>query len=220
MQILIASSNPHKIDEIRDIAREARANGAEPANLTFFGLGDMDVTVEEPVEDQATFLGNATLKARHYSAATEMVCLADDSGLVVDALGGEPGVHSARFADVAGPREVRDLANNKLLLERLGDLPSEKRTARFVCVMALCDAEKTLATAHGKVEGRIITAAEARDPSQPHLGVGDHGFGYDPLFFLPDLGKTSAQLPPAQKNALSHRGAAMREMLKRLAELP
>ncbi len=175
-------------------------------------LDALDVEIDEPVEDQPTFEGNAVLKARHYAQASGMTCLADDSGLEVDALGGEPGVRSARYAGVAGGRDVADPANNALLLERLGEMPTEQRTARFVCVMALAEPSgEVLATERGTIEGRIIGPNEA--------SRGKNGFGYDPLFVVPELGKTSAELSAEHKNRISHRGAASRLMYERLREI-
>lgn len=211
MKIVIASSNPHKLAEIRAVFDEA----SEPAPaVQLIGLLDIGCEAEEPVEDQPTFEGNAALKARYYAIATGCPVLADDSGLVVDALGGAPGVHSARYAGVTGPRDVVDTANNQLLLQKLADTPPRHRTARFVCVMALCD-PPVAGAAHdangpapvitqGQFEGRIIGPNES-----PR---GNHGFGYDPLFYLPDLGKTSAELSPDHKNRISHRGQAARCM--------
>ena len=137
-----------------------------------------------------------------------MMALADDSGLEVDALGGEPGVISARYAGVSGPRSAVDPANNAKLIQKLRGIPAEKRTARFVCAMALAEPGKVVAATRGTVEGMMIT--------EPR---GTHGFGYDPLFYLPELGRTSAQLPPEKKNALSHRGNALRAMMEELRRL-
>ena len=126
MQILIATSNPHKLDEIRAIA------GEHPAiALTFVGLSDIGLDIPEPVEDQPTFEGNAKLKAAYYAEHSGLVCLADDSGLEVDALGGEPGVLSARYSGVVGNREVVDPANNRKLMVSLGATPADQRAARF-----------------------------------------------------------------------------------------
>ena len=157
-------------------------------------------------EDQATFEGNAFLKARYYAKATGHVCLADDSGLEVDALRGEPGVRSARYAGVEGPRSVVDPANNKRLVERMKDVPFGERTARFVCVMALAAPGRSapLAIVRGAVEGEIIPPDE-----EPR---GRNGFGYDPLFYIPDLDKTTAELTQAEKNLVSHRGTAAKRM--------
>ena len=235
MRILLATSNPHKLEEINAIFDAcAAAEHAETARqwveLVSLTEVDPDGRITEPVEDQKTFEGNALLKARAYARASGMMTLADDSGLEVDALGGEPGVISARYAAVDGPRDVVDPANNKLLLERLEGVPVDKRTARFVCVMVLVarppedeaagsDAPVIpLAEVRGTVEGRIILPDEASDPSRPHRGRGSNGFGYDPLFLLPDRGVTSAELPPEEKNRISHRGNAARKMWAWLKE--
>lgn len=196
IDLLIATSNPHKLEEISAIL--------EPQGVRAIGLGDVSLengelasTLTEPVEDADTFEGNAAIKARYYAAKTGRPCLADDSGLEVDALGGDPGVLSARYAGAAGDRPTRDGANNAKLLRELADVPKEKRTARFVCAMCLASPDGAiLATSRGEFEG-IITDTPR----------GDNGFGYDPLLELPD-GRTSAELPPEEKNARSHRGAA------------
>lgn len=220
MRILLASSNPHKLEEISAVfvqcATEAgpqQSEGASPIELV--SLSDLHLDVPEPVEDADTFEGNAILKARYYADAARMHCLADDSGLEVDALHGEPGVRSARYAGVTGPRSVVDPANNRLLIERLGDAPPDRRGARFVCAMALCGpgAADALVVVRGTVEGRILTRDEAGADAR---GRGDNGFGYDPLFYIPDLGRTTAQLPPQHKNRISHRGDAARKMWRRL----
>lgn len=171
------------------------------AQAILAGLGVRIATLNEypglpePVENADTFEGNAELKALHYARLTGCLTLADDSGLVVDALGGEPGVRSARYA---GPGSD-DAANNAKLIGKLADVPAEERTARFRCAIALANADKVIATVSGKVEGVIVD--EAR---------GGNGFGYDPHFFLPDLGMTTAQMEPPQKNRISHRGKALR----------
>jgi XTP/dITP diphosphohydrolase len=147
-------------------------------------------------EDGATFEDNAILKARHYGRHASGLLFADDSGLEVDALGGAPGVYSARFS---GPHAT-DESNNRLLLEKLQGL--ENRAARFVCVIALVDGETVRGVYRGTVEGRIIDDAR-----------GAHGFGYDPLFFHPPFGCTFGEATDDQKFAASHRGKALREML-------
>ncbi|MCC7146750.1 MAG: non-canonical purine NTP pyrophosphatase [Phycisphaeraceae bacterium] len=212
MTILLATSNPHKLAEIAAVLGDGAG---------LLSLGDMGRAIAEPVEDQPTFAGNALLKARYYARAFGLLCLADDSGLEVDALGGEPGVLSARYSGRTGPRGVVDPANNRLLLEKLADVPIARRGARFVCAMTLCSPEQSepLAEVRGVIEGRILTAPEAADPSQPERGRGDNGFGYDPIFFVPALGKTTAELAPADKNAISHRGQATRLMAAHLRRL-
>jgi XTP/dITP diphosphohydrolase len=133
--------------------------------------------------------------------------LAEDSGLEVDALGGRPGVHSARYAGLDGDRPTRDAANNARLLAELEHVPDELRTARFVCAMCLADADgRIVLEVQGTYEGRV-----ARQPR------GDNGFGYDPLLWLPDLGCTSAELGSEQKHARSHRGQALRSLLRAFA---
>ncbi len=223
MKILLASSNPHKLEEIRSTLEACRvAEGDSTPRIELVLLDDVGMTVPEPNEDGATFEDNAVIKAYYYAAAAGMMCLADDSGLEVDALGGEPGVRSARYSGMSGPRSVVDPANNRLLLERLADAPPEKRTARFVCAMALCgprDAAndiETIAVVRGTIEGRILTCEEAGPDAR---GRGENGFGYDPLFYVPSLGKTTAELSPAEKNAISHRGNATRLMWLRLREM-
>ncbi len=133
---------------------------------------------------------------------------------------GEPGVRSARYSGVTGPRSVVDPANNVLLLDRLRGVPEGKRTARFVCAMALvAPPDRAVAQVRGTVEGRIILPAEAADPAAPQRGRGSNGFGYDPLFMIDGLGRTTAELPPDHKNAISHRGNASRLMWEKLAAM-
>jgi XTP/dITP diphosphohydrolase len=208
MQILVATSNPHKLDEIRVLIRDA--------SIELVSLAMLPEQIDEPIEDQDTFEGNAALKARHYAKASGMLCLADDSGLEVDALNGEPGIRSARYSNTDGPRAQRDAANSLALLKNLGDTPIEKRTARFVCAMALMDgrqdSDESLAVVRGTLEGRILTIDEADDTAHPERGRGSNGFGYDPIVFVPDLNKTIAQLNPDEKNEISHRGNAVRKI--------
>lgn len=217
MQILLATTNPHKLGEITAVIDDRR--------IRFRLLLDVDPDglIEEPVEDQPTFEGNALLKARHYAGRSGLPCLADDSGLEVDALGGAPGVYSARYSGARGGRDVVDPANNRQLLDALGDLPPEARTARFVCVLALVmpDSDDPPQVARGEVSGRILLPAECADPTRPERGRGGHGFGYDPLFELPGdhprfPRQTTAELTPGQKNSLSHRGAAARVLARHM----
>ena len=201
--IVLATSNPGKL---REIQRELTG-----LDVRVLSLADLPA-LPEPVEDGATFEANARLKARAYSLASGHWCLADDSGLVVDALAGAPGVFSARFAadrcPPGAPRETLDRANNALLLERLAATPDEGRSARFVCCLALADGERIVLETRGEVHGRI-----ARRPA------GSNGFGYDPLFLLSERGVTTAQLSPAEKNAISHRGRAVRQFREMLEQL-
>lgn len=152
-----------------------------------------------PAEETGqTFEANARIKAVAYARATGLWCVADDSGLAVDALDGRPGIHSARWAGAQGD----DAANNRKLLEELRDVPPERRAARYVCVAVLANAEgHVLAETRGTCQGRILDA-----PS------GHGGFGYDPLFYVAEHGCTMAELPPEQKHAISHRGAALRQL--------
>ncbi len=201
MRVLFASSNPHKVKEVRAILGEC---GVEVR-----GLDEREGALPEPVEDAADFAGNARIKAVFYARQTGQHCLADDSGLEVDAISGAPGVLSARYAGARGGREERDRANNARLLRELAAVPQEKRTARFVCAMCLAGPRgEVLAETQGTVEGRV--GFEPR---------GENGFGYDPLFELPERGCTSAELPPGVKNALSHRGRAARAMAQRMRQI-
>ncbi len=201
MQLLLATSNPHKVEEVAAILG--------PMGIDVVGLGALESKIPEPVEDGATFQANARIKAAYYATTLRRMCLADDSGLEVDALGSAPGVHSARYAGVDGQRAQRDGANNEKLLAELQGVPAEQRTARFVCAMCLADTDGTiLAETRGTFQGIITT--------EPR---GENGFGYDPLLYLPDVGCTSAELSPDQKNARSHRGVASREMAKHLKTL-
>jgi len=157
--------------------------------------------IPAPVENGASFEENASLKAKHYSASTEEFILADDSGLEVSALHGAPGIYSARYA---GPNAT-DAANNDLLLCRLEN--QENRKGRFVCSVALARAGHVLTTVRGSVEGEILKQRR-----------GDRGFGYDPLFFYPPLGRTFAELTRDEKLAVSHRGQALRNLFIYLAQ--
>jgi XTP/dITP diphosphohydrolase len=198
MDLVVATGNPHKVDEIRAILA--------PHGVRVLGLDDLGAVVPEPDEPGDTFEENAAIKARAYAAALGRTVLADDSGLEVDALGGRPGVHSARYAGVGATREERDAANNAKLLHELSGMPMDRRTARFVCVICVAAPDgRVVATARGTFDGVIIEAAR-----------GSHGFGYDPLLFVPDAGCTSAELDPAEKNRRSHRGQAVRALVLEL----
>jgi len=201
-KILLATTNPHKTEEMRAILA--------PLGYSVSSLAELGTVPEEPEEDQDTFAGNARLKARYYARETGVTCLAEDSGLEVDALGGAPGVHSARYAGSSGPRGDRDRANNEKLLRALGGVPGEKRTARFVCAMCVASPDGAIvAEASGTYDGVIADAPR-----------GENGFGYDPLLYLPDVGCTSAELSPDEKNARSHRGEAARALASLLSTLP
>lgn len=196
--LVVASGNRGKV---REIARALRKAGLEVA-----GLDALDDRTEVP-ETGDTFEANARLKAEGYSRRTPHPVLADDSGLAVDALAGAPGVHSARYG---GPG-LDDDGRNARLLEALAHVTDPAaRTARFVCVLALARGGRTLGTWHGTVEGRIV------GPDEPPRG--ENGFGYDPLFFHPPSGCTTAELDPDAKQAISHRGRAIAAFLSDLPD--
>ncbi len=194
-RILIATSNPGKL---RDFAAAAAEHGIEVAGVP--GFQDLPTVTE----DGATFEDNARKKAEHYSRYVKgEIILADDSGLAVDALGGAPGVHSARYAARAGQKNASDEANNARLLQEMNQVEESRRDARFVCAIAAARDGRTLATFLGEARGRLLR--------QPR---GSGGFGYDPLFYFPALGKTFAELAPEEKAKVSHRGAAFRKFLE------
>ncbi len=190
MKLWCATGNAGKLREFQRAAAQA--------GIEIEGLPDFR-KIPECVEDGATFADNAILKARHYAPYTPGPVFADDSGLVVDALGGAPGVYSARFA---GPHAT-DEANNRLLIERLRGV--ENRRARFVCVIALLDKGEIRGLFEASVEGEMIDTPR-----------GPGGFGYDPLFYYPPFGQTFGEATEAQKLSVSHRGQAFRKMLETL----
>tara|TARA_B100000959_G_scaffold286681_1_gene366477 strand:- start:390 stop:1022 length:633 start_codon:yes stop_codon:yes gene_type:complete len=194
VQILLATSNNHKLQEVREIL--------EPLGVQVDGLDSLGKTYEEPVEDADTFEGNAKLKAVGYAKTTGIRCMADDSGLSVDALDGRPGVHSARFAGKGETREQRDQENNTLLLQQMQKVQANDRTARFICAICVADPDGTIvAESEGAFEGVI-----------GFIPRGENGFGYDPLLFVPNANKTSAEMSPQEKNTQSHRGKAVRKI--------
>jgi len=194
MQLVFATTNPHKLQEIREILG--------PLGVEVLGLSELGREVPEPVEVEPTLEGNARLKAATYARALGRSCLADDSGLEVDALGGAPGVSSARFAGTGGTREERDRANREKLVRELGKLGAVDRAARLVCTLCLADATgRILFETRGAIDAVVVDVPR-----------GGNGFGYDALLFLPDAGKTVAELAPAELNARSHRGAAARAL--------
>jgi len=200
-EILVATTNPGKVRELRALLGDL---------VQWKSLADLP-GVEEVKEDGTTFAENARKKALGYARATGLWTLADDSGLVVDALDGAPGVNSARFSgDKAkgADRHVVDRRNWEKLLCLLEGVPHEKRTARFVCCLCLASPREVLIETQGTVEGLITTAP-----------AGTGGFGYDPVFLIPPLGRTVAQLHDDEKNALSHRGNAMRKLKPLLLKL-
>jgi XTP/dITP diphosphohydrolase len=208
--IVLATQNPGKVAELRDLLVDS--------GIDIIGLADHDQQFQEPKEDGTTFLENATIKAKTYAELTGMVCLADDSGLEIDALDGRPGVISSHYAfdgDEDGPakdmnRQQRDLLNCDRVLTELEKIAPEERTARFLCTMVLADHQsQVLATSVGSFEGRIGTSDQ--------VPRGDNGFGYDPLFLVgPDYERTSAELSPDEKNACSHRAKAVGEMIGKI----
>jgi XTP/dITP diphosphohydrolase len=200
MVLYAATSNQGKLAEFA-----TSASGAGIKVLALPGLQEMP----EPVEDAATFMGNAEKKAIAYSLlAPGLLVFADDSGIEADALGGDPGVRSARFADDTSFEPgigSKDERNNRGLLALLAAVPNAGRAGRFVCALALAREGKVLLRAEGSCEGEILLAPR-----------GSAGFGYDPLFLIPALGLTAAELSPEQKWAVSHRGNAFRALLSEL----
>jgi non-canonical purine NTP pyrophosphatase (RdgB/HAM1 family) len=201
-QLLIGTANAGKVREFREMLGGARddcaSSAAEPFELSDLSGHSGVVAIEETGD---TFLANACLKAAGYARQFDTWALADDSGLEVDALDGAPGVSSARWAKRHEAGEG-DAANNALLLRQLDAVPDGRRTGRFVCVLALADPKgRIILTARDTVEGQIL-----RSPR------GSNGFGYDPLFYIDSLRKTTAELSPAEKHAVSHRGKALRRM--------
>lgn len=184
MKLLVATRNRGKLREYQLLLAKLHLQ------LVDLDEARVALTVEET---GATFEENAVLKAGTYAQAGNMVTLADDSGLEVDALGGEPGIRSARYDGRGGSDEDR----YRLLLQRLEGVPEKKRTARFRCVIAIATPAGRVRTAEGACEGRIAFRAE-----------GSHGFGYDPVFLVPQYGRTMAQLPPEVKGRISHRARA------------
>lgn len=192
IEIVVATKNAGKIAEF-----EAALSGLFVKTLSLSDFSD----VPEAIEDGLTFSENAEIKARHYAHFIGKACLADDSGLEVDALGGDPGVYSARYSG----DQATDEDNNRKLLANLVKSGASNSMARFRCALAFVNADGTVITAEGACEGVIL--------DKPR---GKGGFGYDPLFFIPDLGKTMAELTVEEKNAISHRGKAIRNMALKL----
>jgi len=195
--LVIATRNPGKVRELQELLKNT--------GVTLLSLADFPEIPEIP-EDGATFKENAATKAQAVARLTGFPALADDSGLAVDALNGSPGVFSARYAqDLTAPRPPDDADNWRKLLEEMRDVPWEARSARFVCEIALALPDGRLFRAHGECEGIIALSPQ-----------GDHGFGYDPVFWVPEHAATMAQLGPAVKNQISHRAralAAFRDLL-------
>lgn len=197
-RLVFATRNRGKLEELRQLTAHL--------DLDVVGVADLPTPVPEVVEDGATFLANAIKKAREVALATGLPAVADDSGLEVDALGGAPGVHSARYAG----RQGDDTANNAKLLANLAGVPPEQRTGRFRAAVALADPRGPLGdrviTAEGACEGIILDAPR-----------GSGGFGYDPLFWVPELGATFAEVGVGPKGGISHRARAMRALMPELS---
>jgi XTP/dITP diphosphohydrolase len=195
MKLVLASNNPGKVREIEALL----------APLGIEVIPQSRLSIEEAEEPHDSFLENALAKARHAARATALPSLADDSGLCVEALGGEPGVHSAYYAGREGSREERDTRNNEKLLSNI----SAHRKAYYCCVMVMVrDAnDPRPLVAEGRWHGEI-----ARAPR------GANGFGYDPLFYLPELKQTAAELDPGHKNRISHRGQALASLLRKFKQ--
>lgn len=197
-KLVLASGNPGKLREFRQLC--------EPLGLTLLSQSELGITDAD--EPHVTFVENALAKARHASRAAGLPAFADDSGICVAALGGAPGVHSARFAEGAGDRMAQDARNNAKLIAMLAGKPD--RRAHYTCVIVLVrqadDPEPLIA--EGRWEGEIIDTPR-----------GDGGFGYDPYFFLPAINRTAAELPAHEKNAISHRGTALAALAQKLAAL-
>ena len=193
-KLLLATFNPGKIREYRSLLGSLGYQLVTPAEQGIASIA---------TEPGNSYEQNARLKAIAYAKLSQLITLADDSGLEVDALGGEPGIHSARFAG----KDATDADKVKILLAQLAGIPWEKRTAHFKCAIAIVTPQGQLELCHGECHG--IIAFEAK---------GEKGFGYDPVFYLPEIGKTMAELPTETKNQISHRGQAAqkaRQILQR-----
>ena len=195
-RLLLATTNPHKLDEFRTLLASAPFALVDPRTL---GLPDLDVE-----ETGGTFAENAAIKALAWARASGMLALADDSGLEIDALGGAPGLYSARWAGADVSYGVR----NRLLVARLEGLPPAQRTARYRCAIAVADPERVRILVEGVLEGRIADAPR-----------GSGGFGYDPIFEVPELGRTVGEMSAAEKHRISHRARAAAAALPELARL-
>ena len=192
IKIVLATNNSHKVGEFRAAFEQM---GVEVELLTIKDTAFRG----EIIEDADTFDGNALIKAKTLCESTGLVAIADDSGLAVDALNGEPGVYSARYAGVG----ATDEQNNEKLLSLLRSMPDASRDAKFVCSICVCRPDGEILYAHGESKGEIID--EYR---------GDGRFGYDPIFYYPPMKKTFAEMTKEEKNSISHRGRAIKELLK------
>ncbi|MBY7885729.1 XTP/dITP diphosphatase [Vibrio fluvialis] len=194
-KIVLATGNQGKVREMADLL----------ADFGFDVVAQSEFNVSEVAETGTTFIENAIIKARHAAKETGLPAIADDSGLEVDYLGGAPGVYSARYAG----EDASDQQNLEKLLDAMKDVPEAQRSARFHCVLVLMRHENdpTPLVCHGKWEGRILTQAN-----------GSNGFGYDPIFFVPEENCASAQLEPVRKKQLSHRGQALKKLFQAIEE--
>lgn len=192
-KIIVATCNENKMKEIKEILAGD--------DIEYVSLNDENLSNISIIEDGTTFEENAIIKAKTISEVTKSIVLADDSGLEVDYINKAPGIYSARFLGEDTPYTVK----NNYIIDKLKDAKDSERSARFVCVMACVFPDGKVITTKGTVEGRI--AYEEK---------GNNGFGYDPIFYLPEKGCTTAQLSPKEKNQISHRGNALRAMYKRL----
>lgn len=193
-KIIVATQNKGKVKEINEMLAGLNVE------VQTMGEAGIDIDVEE---NGTTFEENAIIKAEAISKLTDAIVIADDSGLEIDYLNKEPGVYSARYLGKDTPYEVK----NKMIMERLEGVPKEKRTARFVCAMALAEAGKETVTTYGTIEGYIGDHAE-----------GENGFGYDPIFFVDELGTSTANISLEAKNKISHRAKALRAMIEKTTE--
>ncbi|HEY0840323.1 MAG TPA: RdgB/HAM1 family non-canonical purine NTP pyrophosphatase [Vulgatibacter sp.] len=199
MKILVGSSNAKKLEELRELVAGLPLEFVSPA--------DVGVALPEVVEDAPSFEGNARKKALAFAKASGLPAIADDSGICVAALGGAPGIYSARYSGEE-PAPDRDERNNAKLLQELAGVPAARRGAWYECVVSLAWPDGRTAIASGRWDGRIAFSPR-----------GGGGFGYDPLFLIPRLGRTAAELAPEEKRAHSHRGQAMRGLRPILEEL-
>lgn len=195
MDIIMATGNSNKVREIREML--------DGSDLNIISMKDAGIDVEI-IEDGLTFEDNARIKAETVRDACGKIVIADDSGLEIDFLGGEPGIHSSRFMGEDTSYDIKNAA----LLEKLDGVPDEKRSARFICAMAIAYPDRATSVFRGVFEGRIA-----------YKSAGENGFGYDPIFYLPERGCTSAELLPEEKNSISHRGQALKMAVEELQKL-
>lgn len=196
MRIVLATRNEHKVAELRNILQPLLAD------LDVIGAREFDLP--EPVEDEVTFAGNALIKARQITRETGLIAIADDSGICVDAMGGAPGVFSARWSGKHGD----DDANLQLLLHQMGDVPDRYRGAEFRCAAALVTPDGVELVEEGVMRGTLMREKQ-----------GANGFGYDPIFMPEGLSVSSAEISPAEKDAISHRGKAFRALAPHIASV-